>query len=77
MDAVDFSTADSSECCVAADGVVAQCNANVVQSRGIRRPEFGTFSLERECGVGTATMTGELTAVGIDDLDLNVRSTVV
>lgn len=77
LDAVDFATAHSPECGVAVDDIVAEGDADVVQSRRIWSPQFGAFSFEGERSVGTATAACELTAICVENLDLDVRCAVV
>jgi hypothetical protein len=77
LDSIDFPTADSAESSVAADDIVSKGDRHVVKLRRIGRPELGTLGLESERRVGAATMAGKFTAVGIEDLDFDVRGAVV
>lgn len=77
LDSVDFAATDSAECSVAADDIFTKSNCYVVELRRIWRPEFRAFGLECEGRVGAATMADKFTAIGIDDLDLDVGGAVV
>ena len=77
MDAVDFTTAYGPECGIAVDDIVAEGDADIVQRRRVWRPQFGAFGFEGECSVGAAAATCELTAICVEDLDLDVRCAVV
>jgi hypothetical protein len=77
LDAVDFSAADSSERGIAVDNIVAEGDTDIVQRRRVWRPQFGAFGFEGESSVGAAAATCELTAICVEDLDLDVRCAVV
>jgi hypothetical protein len=77
LDSIDFSTTDGAESSVAANDIVTKSHGHVVKLRRIWRPELRTFGLESECHVGAATMAGKFTAVGVENLDLDVGGAVV
>ena len=77
LDTVNFTPAHSPECSVAVDDIVAESDADIVQRRRVWRPQLGAFGFEGECSVGAAAATCELTAICVEDLDLDVRCPVV
>lgn len=78
MDAVDFTFADRAESSVAADYIVAETHADVIEFGRVWRPEFRAVGIESDSSVGSATVAGNFAAVGVCDLDLNIcRGSVV
>lgn len=64
MDPIDHSPRNRSEAGIAGDGIIAECDRNIVEIRRVRRPQIGRRIIEREVLVGV-DLVRELTTAGV------------